>query len=87
MAIRKNKKTSKWEFDYKDLKGRRQIKKGFKTKAEAEKAQLKMIDELKKGLCPADSKTTFKEAAKIFMQLHAEVNCKPSTKQAEETQL
>lgn len=82
MAIRKNKKTSKWEFDYKDLKGRRQIKKGFKTKAEAEKAQLKKMDELEKGLCPADSKTTFREAAEIFMELHAKVNCKPSTQES-----
>ena len=39
MAFRKNKTTNKWEFDYKDIKGKRQIKKGFKTKAEAEVAQ------------------------------------------------
>ncbi len=31
MSIRKNKKTNKWEFDYKDLRGKRQIKKGFKN--------------------------------------------------------
>ena len=40
------------------------------------------MDELEKGLCPADSKTTFREAAKIFMELHAEVNCKPSTQES-----
>ena len=38
-AIRKSPKTGKWEFDYKDLKGKRHTKKGFKTKAEAKAAQ------------------------------------------------
>ena len=27
-SVRKNKTTGKWEFDYKDLKGKRKIKKG-----------------------------------------------------------
>ena len=38
-SVRQNKITKKWEFDFKDLKGKRRIKKGYKTKAEAEKAQ------------------------------------------------
>lgn len=79
MSIRKNKKTAKWEFDYKDLRGKRQIKKGFKTKAEAERAQIKFIQELNKGVCPADSKISFKEAGEMFMQLHVSVYCKPAT--------
>ena len=28
-AVRQNKKTNKWEYDYKDLKGKRKIKKGY----------------------------------------------------------
>lgn len=46
-AVRKNKQKNKWEFDYKDLTGKRKTKGGFATKVEAEKAQAKMIDELK----------------------------------------
>ena len=49
-AVRKNKQKNKWEFDYKDLTGKRKTKGGFATKVEAEKAQAKMIDELNKGL-------------------------------------
>lgn len=41
-----------------------------------------MLDELKQGVCPTDSKTTFRKAAELFMQLHAEVNCKPATQEA-----
>lgn len=79
-AIRKNKTTGKWEFDYKDLKGRRHTKKGFKTKAEAEAAQKKFNEEVDKGVCPANPKMTFREAAKMYIDLHVGVNCKPSTK-------
>ena len=78
-AIRQNKKTKTWEFDYKDLRGKRKSKKGFRTKAEAEKAQAKIYEDLNKGVCPANEKTTFREAAELFMRLHASVNCKPST--------
>ena len=79
-AIRKNPKTCNWEFDYKDLQGKRKTKKGFKTKEEALKAQSKLTEELNKGICTIDSKITFKEAAETFMRLHVEVNCKPSTR-------
>lgn len=79
MAFRKNKKTNKWEFDYKDLRGKRQIKKGFKTKAEAEKIYNKMVEDLNKYINPVDSKTTLKEAGELYMRLHASTNCKPST--------
>lgn len=78
-AIRKNPKTGNWEFDYKDLQGRRKTKKGFKTKEEAQKAQSKLTEELSNGICTIDSKITFREAAETFMRLHVEVNCKPST--------
>ena len=61
-SVRKNPKTAKWEFDYKDLKGKRKTKKGFKTKAEAERVQAEFIEELNKGICPADFKTSLKEA-------------------------
>ncbi len=79
-AIRKNTKTGNWEFDYKDLQGRRKTKKGFKTKEEAQKAQSKLTEELSNGICTIDSKITFREAAQTFMHLHVEVNCKPSTR-------
>lgn len=79
MAIRKNKKTSNWEFDYKDLRGKRRIKKGFKTKAEAEKAYNKMVEDLNKGLNPVNAKITLKEAGELYLRLHASSNCKPST--------
>ena len=78
-SVRQNKITKKWEFDFKDLKGKRRIKKGFKTKAEAEKAQSKLYEELNKGRNPIDSKVTLKEAGELFMRLHASTNCKPST--------
>ena len=80
-SVRKNPKTAKWEFDYKDLKGKRKTKKGFKTKAEAEKAQAQLIEELNKGICPADSKTSFKEEGELFMRLHVSILCKPSTEE------
>lgn len=79
MAIRKNKKTNNWEFDYKDLRGKRQIKKGFKTKAEAERAYNKMVEDLNKGLNPVNAKITLKEAGELYLRLHASANCKPST--------
>ena len=78
-AIRKIPKTGKWEFDYKDLKGKRHTKKGFKTKAEAKAAQKKFNEETEKGLCPTNPKMTFKEAGEMFTRLHIEVNCKHST--------
>ena len=78
MAFRKNKKTGKWEFDYKDIRGKRQIKKGFKTKVEAEKAYTKLTEELNHGVA-VNNKITFREAAETFMRLHVEVNCKHST--------
>ena len=80
-SVRKNPKTAKWEFDYKDLKGKRKTKKGFKTKAEAERAQAQLIEELNKGICPADFKTSFKEAGEMFMRLHVSIHCKPSTEE------
>lgn len=86
MAFRKNKTTNKWEFDYKDIKGKRQIKKGFKTKAEAELAYTKLTEELRQGVA-VNNKITFKEAAETFMRLHVEVNCKPSTKEGYESYL
>lgn len=79
MSIRKNKKTNKWEFDYKDLRGKRRIKKGFKTKAEAERALNKMVEDLNKGLNPVNAKITLKEAGELYLRLHASLNCKPST--------
>lgn len=86
MAFRKNKTTNKWEFDYKDIKGKRQIKKGFKTKAEAELAYTKLTEELRQGVA-VNNKITFREAAETFMRLHVEVNCKPSTKEGYESYL
>src|SRR5574344_996362 len=86
MAFRKNKTTNKWEFDYKDIKGKRQIKKGFKTKAEAEQAYTKLTEELRQGVA-VNNKITFREAAETFMRLHVEVNCKPSTKEGYESYL
>ncbi len=80
MAFRKNKITNKWKFDYKDIKGKRQIKKGFKTKAEAERAYTKLAEELRQGVA-INNKITFKEAAETFMRLHVEVNCKPTTQE------
>ena len=38
-AVRKNKIKNKWEFDYKDLTGKRKTKGGYSTKSEAEKAK------------------------------------------------
>ncbi len=80
-AVRQNKNTKKWEYDYKDLKGKRRIKKGFKTKAEAERALAKRYEELNKGINPVNKKTTIKEAGGLYLRLHASINCKPSTYQ------
>lgn len=80
-SVRKSPKTAKWEFDYKDLKGKRRTKKGFKTKAEAERAQAKRFEELNKGINPVNKKTTIKEAGELYLRLHASTNCKPSTYQ------
>lgn len=66
-AVRQNKNTKKWEYDYKDLKGKRRIKKGFKTKAEAERALAKRYEELNKGINPVNKKTTIKEAGGLFL--------------------
>ena len=78
-AVRKNKQKNKWEFDYKDLTGKRKTKGGFSTKAEAEKAQAKMIDELNKGLFVANDKLTFREAAELYLDNYAKIYCKKST--------
>ena len=80
-SIRQNKKTKKWEYDYKDLKGKRRIKKGFNTKAEAERAFAKRCEELNKGINPINKKTNIKEAGELYLRLHASPNCKPSTYQ------
>ena len=78
-AVRQNKKTSKWEYDYKDLKGKRKIKKGFNTRDEAERALVKHYEELNKGINPINKKTNIKEAGELYLRLHASTNCKPST--------
>ena len=78
-AVRKNKQKNKWEFDYKDLTGKRKTKGGFATKVEAEKAQAKMIDELNKGLFVANDKLTFREAAELYLDNYAKIYCKKST--------
>ena len=74
-----NKQKNKWEFDYKDLTGKRKTKGGFATKVEAEKAQAKMIDELNKGLFVANYKLTFREAAELYLDNYAKIYCKKST--------
>lgn len=78
-AVRQNKKTEKWEYDYKDLKGKRKIKKGFNTRDEAERALVKHYEELNKGINPINKKTNIKEAGELYLRLHASTNCKPST--------
>lgn len=78
-AVRKNKQKNKWEFDYKDLTGKRKTKGGFATKVEAEKAQAKMIDELNKGLFVANDKLTFREAAELYLDNYAKIYCKKTT--------
>ena len=78
-AVRQNKKTNKWEYDYKDLKGKRKIKKGFNTRDEAERALVKHYEELNKGINPINKKTNIKEAGELYLRLHASTNCKPST--------
>ena len=71
-SVRKSPKTAKWEFDYKDLKGKRKTKKGFKTKAEAERAQAKRFEELNKGINPINKKRSrralFKASRKYKLQ-------------------
>ena len=78
-AVRRNKRTKKWEYDYKNLKGKRQTKGGFATKVEAERAQAQIIDELSKGLLVADGKITFAEAAELYITNYSAVYCKEST--------
>lgn len=78
-SVRLNKKTKKWEYDYKDLKGKRQIKKGFNTRAEAEIALAKCYEELNKGINPINKKINIKDAGELYLRLHASTNCKPST--------
>lgn len=78
-SVRLNKKTKKWEYDYKDLKGKRQIKKGFNTRAEAEIALAKRYEELNKGINPINKKINIKDAGELYLRLHSSTNCKPST--------
>ncbi len=78
-AVRQNKKTEKWEFDYEKLNGKRGIKKGFNTKDEALRAQAKLNEELNKGLNPINKKTTMEEAGELYLNLHSSINCKSST--------
>lgn len=75
---KKNKTTGKWEFDYKDLKGKRKIKKAS-NESRSRKAQTKIYEDLNKGLNPVDTKVTLKEAGELYMRLHVSTNCKPST--------
>lgn len=62
-AVRQNKKTSKWEYDYKDLKGKRKIKKALIPEMKLERALVKHYEELNKGINPINKKTNIKEEA------------------------
>ena len=77
--VRKNKRANYWEVDYLDLFGKRKVKGGFKTKVEAEAFMVDILSKVQTGTMPKNNKMTFKEAADIFMRLHANKKCKPNT--------
>jgi len=73
-------KCQTWLIDYVDNFGNRKRESGFKTKVEAEIKLSKAVTEVNNGTrLTQNDKVTFAEAAEKFMDLHAEIYCKPST--------
>ena len=78
--VRKNKRASYWEVDYKDTFGKRKVKGGFPTKVKAEDFLATVLNEIKNGTAVEINKEiTFREAAELYMRLYVEVHCKPTT--------
>ncbi|MDD3014239.1 MAG: tyrosine-type recombinase/integrase [Candidatus Gastranaerophilales bacterium] len=68
-----------WTIDYVDIFGKRK-RQDFKTKSEAYNELKKIEDEIENGNYAQRDKTlTFEKAAKEYMELHAEIYCKPAT--------
>lgn len=73
-------KSYSWIIDYPDNNGKRVIKCGFKTKADAENALAKAVNDLNSGKsAKRNCNLLFKDAAKQYISLHAEIYCKKST--------
>lgn len=69
-----------WVLDYTDITGKRVMKGGFKTKADAQKALNKVLIAKDSGSsCIIDEKLTFERAAIEYIELHANIYCKSST--------
>lgn len=73
-------KSCTWQLDYEDCFGERKRHGSFKTKADAENALTKILSSINDGsYVIQNNKTTFEEAAQLYIELHVEVYCKPST--------
>ncbi|MDD3012386.1 MAG: tyrosine-type recombinase/integrase [Candidatus Gastranaerophilales bacterium] len=69
-----------WTVDFIDNRGKRAMKSGFKTKAEAENYLAKLRLELEKGTCINSNKNlTFHLLGEEFIKNYAEIYCKTST--------
>lgn len=70
-----------WRINCFDKEGNRIRKGGFKTKADAENALAKIVNQINTGVYIQENKQiTFKEASEIYMDLHVGIYCKESTK-------
>lgn len=73
-------KSQTWMIDYIDCFGDRKRQTGFKTKTDAEITLTKILSSINDGNYVAqNNKTTFEEAAQLYIELHVEVYCKSST--------
>ncbi len=76
---KKGKNTS-WQVNCQDTFGNRILESGFKTKVEAEARLAQIQAEVQAGNNITQNKEmTFNDAAKLYMELHAEIHCKKST--------
>ena len=77
---RDGKKGQCWQIDYIDNTGKRNIRGGFKNKAEAECELVKTLNSIEQGTyVNKDKDITFNEAAELYISLHASLHCKKST--------
>jgi integrase len=74
-----------WFIDCNDKSGKRVRQSGFKTKADAERALAKVVNNINTGVYIQEDKyITFGDASKLYMDLHVSIYCKKSTKEGYE---
>ncbi len=79
------KATYTYFIDCMDKTGQRIRKGGFKIKAEAEKALAKIMNDINTGVYIQENKQmTFEDASRLYIDLHASIYCKKSTKEGYE---